>query len=279
MTKSRSSNLYKVALTIAGGILMAFLVLGPSNAAAQSKLKKFGEFSDEQTVSVDHSEWNRILQAYIVELEDARTIFKYGDVTDADKKALSDYVNNLEAVDTSDLTKEQAYAYWVNFYNALTIEVVLDGYPVKSIKDLDIFKRGPWHQKLAKVRGVDLTLNNVEHDILRAHWSDPRTHYAVNCASYGCPNLQAVAFTVENTDELLTKGALEFINHERGIFVSDAGSVRASSIYKWYQVDFGDSDEKVLEHVRQYANDDLKAKLEGKTKIDSFEYGWLLNEE
>ncbi len=276
--QSQSKSVFsviKIAASIFAGLVFA---LHSPGASAQGKLKRFSEFSDTQQISIDHSAWDKFLKTYIVELEDQRTIFKYADVTGGDKKSLENYLASLEGIDTKKLTKPQAYAYWVNFYNALTIKVVLDGYPVKSIKDLGLFKRGPWSKDFVKVSGAKLSLDNLEHGILRAFWSDPRTHYAVNCASYGCPNLQDTAFTAENTDALLTKGATEFINHPRGIDVSDKGKVKASSIYSWFQVDFGDSEEKVLEHVRLYASETLKERLSGKTKIDSYDYGWELNE-
>jgi len=180
-------------------------------------------------------------------------------------------------VKTAKLTKAEAYAYWVNLYNALTVEVILKDYPVSSIRRIG-FPIGPWGRKLIRVNGKRLTLNNIEHDILRAAWTEPRTHYAVNCASYGCPNLLASAFTPENTEDMLQKAALDFINHPRGISVAENGKITASTIYKWYQVDFGDTEQGVLEHVRLFANDELLAKLEGKTKIDKYEYGWELNE-
>ncbi len=109
-------------------------------------------------------------------------------------------------------------------YNALTVKVILDNYPVKSIRDIDIspglLNDGPWDAKLLTIEGKEVSLNDIEHRILRPIFLDNRIHYAVNCASSGCPNLQPEAFTVENTEELLDRGAREYIAHERGVKIS-----------------------------------------------------------
>ncbi len=246
-----------------------------TSASAQGKMARYGEFAAEPAV-IDHSAFNSFLQTYVSESADGRTILNYAGVSSEDRRALQDYLEVLEDTDPATLTKAQAYAYWVNLYNALTVEVILDRYPLDSIRDIS-FGLGPWGKKLVRVSGKKISLNNIEHDILRVFWSDPRTHYAVNCASFGCPNLQAVAFTAENTEELLEKGAREYVNHPRGVSVDDNGDVTVSSIYNWYQVDFGDSAQGVLDHVRIYAEPELAAKLEGKTKIDGYDYDWALN--
>ncbi len=264
-------------LAIIGG-LMLVTNLFTLPVMAQGKLAKFGEFSEVMQRTVDHSAWDSFLGSYIIETEDGRTIIRYGEVADGDKTLLKNYIMSLQEVNTAELTKEQAYAYWVNFYNALTVDLIVDNYPLKSIRDLGAFKRGPWDRKLVKLDGTSLSLNNIEHGILRVFWEDPRTHYAVNCASFGCPNLQGTAFTAENTDALLDIGARAYVNHPRGIEVNDRGRVKASSIYNWYKEDFGGNAQGVLEHVRLYSDDDLLVALEGKTKIDSYGYGWSLNE-
>ena len=246
-------------------------------AQAQSGLQKFSKFNEASDVTIDHSAWDRFLSTYVSTTSDNRTIVNYAGVTEADRSSLQNYLESLQAVQVDGLNRAESYAYWVNLYNAVTVEVILDNYPLKSIRRLG-FGLGPWNRKLATVQGEKLSLNNIEHDILRVFWSDPRTHYAVNCASFGCPNLATTAFTAENTEQLLDQGARDYINHPRGTSVDDRGRVTASSIYKWYQVDFGDSEEGVLSHMRQYADDDLKSALEGKTDIRKFDYDWALNE-
>ena len=92
-------------------------------------------------------------------------------------------------------------------------------YPVDSIRDISsgFFSPGPWKKELLNVEGQSLTLNDIEHRILRPIWQDPRIHYAVNCASLGCPNLPVIAFSEDNTDAMLDRAAQQFINHPRGL--------------------------------------------------------------
>lgn len=245
--------------------------------AQSADTSQFGTFSPTTTVEIDHSDWDIILKSYVSDAEQGRTIFAYGKVSEDDKSALKNYIGTLQALDPRTLTKEQAYAYWVNLYNAVTVDLILDNYPLESIRKLGLI--GPWGRELITINGEAMSLNDVEHEVLRVFWRDPRTHYAVNCASFGCPNLQAVAFTSENTESLLEKGAVEYVNHPRGISVSNRGRVTASSIYKWYRKDFGETEADILDHVRKYANPALLEALEGKTRIRKYGYDWALNEE
>ena len=162
---------------------------------------------------------------------------RYGDVTKTDKGALDGYIARLEKLPISDYGRNAQKACWINLYNALTVKVVLDHFPVKSIKDISLssglfgglFGGGPWEAKLATVEGEKVSLDDIEHRILRPIWRDNRVHYAVNCASIGCPNLQAEPFTAENLERLLDRGAREYVNHSRGVaFADGACECRAS---------------------------------------------------
>ena len=126
--------------------------------------------------------------------------------------------------------------------------MVLEHYPVKSIKDIKlsgILKSGPWKKELISIEDIKLSLDNIEHNILRPIWKDNRVHYAVNCASIGCPNLQNSAFTSVNTENLLNQGAKDYINHSRGVQLNK-NVLKTSSIYKWFKEDFGDSENSLL---------------------------------
>jgi hypothetical protein len=119
--------------------------------------------------------------------------------------ALKDYISTLVAVDPATLNRSEQFALLANLYNAKTIDIVLENYPVKSIKDISLggglfaaFTGGPWKAKVLKMKGVALSLDDIEHGILRPTFRDPRVHYAVNCASVGCPNLGTEAFTGES---------------------------------------------------------------------------------
>ena len=237
--------------------------------------------NEASTESIDHSAWNAFLGAYVQRSPDGVNRIRYAGVDPADRKKLSDYLARLETTPISGYSREEQRAYWINFYNALTVQVILEHYPVKSIRDIDIspgfFSNGPWDKKLVTVEGAKLSLNDIEHRILRPIWKDPRIHYAVNCASIGCPNLMTVAFTAANTESLLEQGAREYINHSRGVEIVD-GKVVASKIYDWFMADFGDTDQEVIAHLKRYAEPELKARLRDVSRVDDHRYDWSLND-
>jgi hypothetical protein len=169
----------------------------------------------------------------------------------------------------------------VNLYNALTVQVILDHYPVDSIRDVDIspgwFADGPWGKELIAVEGTALSLDDIEHRILRPIWQDPRIHYAVNCASIGCPDLQPEPFTADGLDAQLDAAARAYVNDPRGAEVTGDGLV-VSKIYTWFQEDFGGTDIGVIRHLRQHADAELKAQLDGVDAIADSRYDWSLND-
>ena len=236
-------------------------------------------FDPASETRVDHRAWTGFLAGYVHPGADGVHRFAYGEVSAEDRAALEGYLTALEQVAVTTLNRDEQLAYWINFYNALTVKVVLDHYPVASIRDIDIspgfFADGPWDAKLVTVEGVALSLNDIEHRILRPVWKDPRVHYTINCASIGCPNLQAFAFTGEKIDALLDAMAVAFINHPRGARIEN-GSLILSSIYSWFAEDFG-GEQGVLAHLRVYAGPQLKEVLDRTDTVGSYEYDWSLN--
>jgi Protein of unknown function, DUF547 len=240
----------------------------------------FSRNDPRATMTVDHSAWQKILDRYVAPSPDGINLFAYGRVSASDRKALKAYLSALQAVKVTTLNADEQRAFWINFYNALTIDVVLDHYPVKSIRDISLggfFTVGPWKKELLVVEGRKLSLDNIEHDILRKVWRDPRVHYAVNCASMGCPNLMAKPFTAVTLDRMLTHGARGYINHPRGARV-DGGKLYLSQIYSWYRKDFGTTDAEVIRHIAVYAEPKLKKQLAGIDAIAGYDYDWSLNE-
>jgi hypothetical protein len=201
-------------------------------------------------------------------------------VSEDDRKALKSYLQDLQSLSVSSYNRAEQRAYWINLYNALTVELILSRYPVSSIRDINIspglLSRGPWDAKLLMIEGEKLSLNDVEHRILRPVWKDARIHYAVNCASLGCPNLQPVAYTAENTESLLEREAREYVNHPRGVAIRN-GKLRVSSIYVWFQEDFGGSVEGLMEHWLKYAEKSLAEALKAYSGGLEHEYDWSLN--
>lgn len=201
-----------------------------------------------------------------------------------DVKALKDYVASLAAMRASSLARNDAFAYWANLYNAITLVVVLDRYPVKSIRDIksDGFfdpkaYTGPWRSKRVTVEGKALSLDDIEHEIMRPTFKDPRVHYSVNCASFGCPNLPLNAWRGATLDADLDAAARDFVNHKRGVEIIATDRLRVSSIYKWFRDDFGKDDAAVIVHLRKYAAPDLAKRLEKVASIAEDQYDWSLN--
>ncbi|MCV6611014.1 MAG: DUF547 domain-containing protein [Amphritea sp.] len=264
--------------------LIAFLLTMTSlqlQAAPEAKLWDFWQaHNPASNVQVDHSPWNDWLDRYVVTDDSGLNRIRYDQVKTEDKKLLKQYITSLSNLPVRRYNRDEQQAYWINLYNALTIDVVLDHYPVKSIRDINIspglFSRGPWKKKLIAVEQQAVSLDDIEHRILRPIWQDARIHYAVNCASLGCPNLSDQAFTADNTDQLLTQGAIDFINHPRGVSISD-GDLEVSSIYDWFKEDFGSSDRNIIRHLLEYAKPELKQQLQSIKRIDDDDYDWNLN--
>ncbi len=253
-----------------------------NTASAQPKPEVIEHWKKNNPASktvVDHSAWDAILQKYIQTTDDGLNLFDYGGVSEDDKEALEDYLDMLSDIVVTDLNLEEQRAYWINAYNAITVNLVIDEYPVSSIRKVNSFLGfGPWKDEVFVVEDQDISLDNIEHGILRPIWDDPRTHYSVNCASYGCPNLAKRAWTAENMEEMLDAGARAFINSSRGVQGVEDDGVEVSSIYHWFKVDFGGTDAGVISHLSQYANKDLQQQLSKVSKISGHDYDWNLND-
>jgi Protein of unknown function, DUF547 len=253
----------------------------PSPVHAESVNPIFKRVTAGSAATVDHSVWDALLKAHVVAGPDGLNRVSYSRLKGEQSK-LKAYLAALQKVDPSTLDKPEQFAFWVNLYNAKTIDVVLDKYPVKSIKDISLggglktlVTGGPWQAKIMKVSGVDLSLDDIENTILRPIYGDPRVHYTVNCASVGCPNLSMDAYTGAKLEAMLEAGAKAFINSPRGVAI-DGDKITASSIYDWFKADFGGSEATVFAHWRKYASPELTARLEKITKIAGYNYDWAL---
>ncbi len=263
-------------------LLGLFLGLATQIAAAapSADLIDYWLDSDENnSQSIDHQAWQEILDTYLVKEASGVNLFKYSSVSNSDHKKLKTYIDGLAAIDPRQYNRNQQMAYWINLYNALTIDVVLDAYPVKSILKIggSFFSPGPWNKKYLKISGQKVSLNDIEHGILRPIWKDSRIHYAVNCASYSCPNLSATAYTAGNLDDQLTMAAKDYINNPRGITVDDE-DLMLSKIFDWYQVDFGKNESELLQNLAQHAEPELAERLKNHDGDVDYEYNWDLNE-
>ena len=253
-----------------------------SEAAHKKQVwKRWLEHDPQSQFVIDHQSWNAFLSRNVLVGRDGINRIDYANVPYADRKNLKYYIEFLGAVTVSRYRRSEQLAYWLNLYNALTVRLVIENYPIDSIKEVDIspgfFVNGPWGKKLFEVEGIPLSLDDIEHRILRPIWQDPRIHYLINCASISCPNLQPIALTGRNVSAILEAAAREFINHPRAVS-HDGDQLILSELYQWYAEDFGGDDESVIFHILKYANPRLKERLNRHKSITDFNYDWSLNE-
>ncbi|WP_114008148.1 DUF547 domain-containing protein [Cohaesibacter intestini] len=260
------------SLLAAAGMIVA-LSHGPAHASALSR-----HFQPQGNGSVDHSGFSTLLARYVVKTGDGSTRVNYRGLQAA-RPQLQAYLAQMQKVSVPTLSNNAAKAYWINLYNAKTLDVILEHYPVQSIRDIKLgglFASGPWKKELVTVGGKALSLDDIEHEIARATWKDPRLHYGFNCASIGCPDLRQEAYRGKAIDKQLDQAARAFVNHPRGIKAGGNG-VTVSSLYKWYKSDFGSANQ-MRAHWLKYANPSLQTRLQKNSKINDYQYDWSLNE-
>ena len=234
------------------------------------------------TQTIDHAPWAKFLKTYIKLGSDGVNRVAYGAVTEADKKGLHEYLESLRRVNVAILNQDEQLAFWINLYNALTVRMVVHFYPIDSIQNVKLSGglfggSGPWDKKLIRIDGEMISLNDIKHRILRPIWRDPRIHYAVNCASIGCPNLAATPYTAATVNAMLNKAANAYINSPRGVRFTSDGLV-LSKIYAWFSDDFGGNEALVLDHIARHASSDTEVKIMESTDIAAYEYDWSLND-
>ena len=271
-------NPVNVALT---AIIFLGFSLAIAFAAPRSELDPYWDMHDPNSaVRIDHSPLSVFLDQYRAYGKDGVARIAYGAVTKEDQKQLNTYLQTLQQVPVRSLNKKEQFAYWVNLYNTATLALILEHKPQSSIKEINIspgfFSIGPWGKKYLTVEGKPVSLNTIEHNILRPIWKDPRTHYVINCASIGCPDIPEKALSADNLQHVLNKAAKTYINHPRGISI-EGSRATLSSIYNWFSEDFGNSDDALLDHIRTFADQPLMNKLQTVREIDGYRYDWTLN--
>ena len=264
-----------------GVALTVIFAAAPGRAAPSADLWPRWQAHDAtSTERIDHRDWDQLLSSYLKAGADGINRFDYAALKKNNRPELKAYIARLSATPISQFNKKEQFAFWINLYNALTVDVVIDHFPVATIRDIDIspglFADGPWGAKLVAVEGEPLSLDDIEHRILRPIWREPRIHYVVNCASIGCPNLHPVALTADNTEAIVEAAAVAYVNHPRGaLFAGD--DLVVSSIYAWFEEDFGSSEAGVLKHLRRYARPPLSDQLRGRGSYSDHRYNWKLN--
>ncbi|MBQ4820839.1 DUF547 domain-containing protein [Aquimarina sp. MMG016] len=213
----------------------------------------------------DHSVWD---QALLINVSEDGKVDYDGFMRDSSQ--LYAYFRQLsENKPTESWSREEKLAYWINAYNAYTIKLVIDSYPLKSIKDL----KDPWGKKFFKIDGEWYSLNDLEHKILRK-FGDPRIHFAINCASFSCPVVWNRAYTGDNLHEALDSQTEKFINDPtRNTITKNVVSV--SKIFSWYKRDFKVNGGDVKDFINRYA----AVKITNQPNKGYKKYDWSLNEQ
>ena len=224
----------------------------------------------------DHSLYDAILKTHVKGgLVDYKAL--------KEDERLGRYLEQLNEADLKDLeSREARVAFWTNAYNAYTLKLIIDYYPVSSI--MDIKRAGykdAWKFPLAHIAGQSYTLDQVENEILRPRWPDHRIHYALVCAAQSCPQLRSEAYTAERLDEQFDEQADWFMIH-RNQFDLKKRTAHLSKVYEWYAVDFGDSVTDALQSLIPHVDEELAKSLKKdakKWKVQFVEWDWRLNEQ
>jgi hypothetical protein len=220
---------------------------------------------------VDHSIYAELLKKYVINDKVDYAGFK------SEEASLDRYLTLLEAVDSKTLSRDEQFAFYANAYNAWTIKLILSRYPdLKSIKDLGSLFESPWKKEIVRLDGEVMTLDNVEHDILRPRFKDPRVHFAINCAAISCPPLSPEPYRGDILSDQLNDSTRSFLNDPNS-YLFDGNDFYVSRIFKWFAEDFNYD---VLGFYLNFANEELKQKLEAKRttlRIKYLEYDWGLN--
>lgn len=195
----------------------------------------------------------------------------------------------LEELANADLSKlgspEEKVAFWINAYNAYTLKLIADNYPIKSIKDLSflgtLIINSPWKKRFCTVAGKAYTLDEIEHDILRGELGETSVHFAVVCASNSCPILRSEAYTASALKDQLQEQTQTFLQDTlRNQFKWEGKTLYLSRIFDWYESDFREKYGSVTKFLAQYFTDEQRTMLErGEVKIEYLDYDWDLNEQ
>ncbi len=227
-----------------------------------------------------HGPFDAILAEYLEQTADGVNRFDYAALraNPSDRAALNAYVAALEAAAPSRLGEEAQFAYWANLYNAVTVKLIVDEAPERSIRQIrpHPFAIGPWGVERVSVEGESLSLDDIEHAIMRARFEAAMVHYAVNCASIGCPNLKPTAWRAATLDADLDAAARAYINHPRGVTPVEGG-LKVSRIYHWFREDFGGDEAGVIAHLLDFAEPELAVHIRANRDIRGHQYDWALN--
>lgn len=251
-------------------LLITLLACGSSNdnQSTESEVSQDttseNKEGNENTASISHETWDALLQKHVS--EDGTVNYKGFQEEEAQ---LNEYLELLSQ-GIPEGTKEETMVYWVNAYNAFTVRLILDNYPLKSIMDINEGKA--WDLDFITINGEKYTLNQIEKEILLVDYFDARLHFILVCAAKSCPKLLNKAYTVENLEVEMENQSKYFLNNTAKNKI-EADKAQVSQLFNWYQTDFTKNG-TVVEFLNQYAN----TKINEGVELEFLEYDWSLNE-
>ncbi len=238
-------------------IVLLFIVAFSADSWAEEKI-------------VDHSLYGELLQKYIKD-----GFVNYKEFKTEEHK-LDQYLRLLDATNPDELSRNEQFAFYANAYNAYTLKLILQNYPVESIKDTGSFLKSPWKIKFVKIGGKTMTLDDVEHNILRPRFKDARVHFAVNCAAKDCPPLIPEPYRGDILDEQLDANTKAFLNNPKKNYL-DGNTLYVTRLFKWFREDFNNDP---LNFVLKFAEGEFEKQLKAKQdqiKVKYLSYDWSLN--
>ncbi len=271
-----NSKVLAIVLRAAVLVSLMSVVLQPStvNAAPKAKEIAFWNDSEEQSaLDLDHSRYDRFLKKYVrAGHPSGINRFDYESVTEADRQELEEYLNYAQQMDPRQFSKARQKAYWLNLYNATLIREVLNKGAENSVKELG---RGLWRANRLYITMQKVSLDDIEHGILRPIFKDPRVHFSLVAGTIGSASILPQAFTAENVESLLDQNTKEFLNHSRGVSF-DNDKLVLSSIFKWYKNDFGGNLDTVKRFLIQYLDSSSASRVVRAGSV-RYDYEWALN--
>lgn len=272
MFKIRYRNYYLIVLLL----LPSFL----HSSIYKNLWPKWEVYNPLSKEVISHQPWQEFLNRRVITNEEHINLVDYTHINQQDLTLLKNYLKDMSQININDYNRKEQLAYWINVYNALTVQTVAKYYPVTTIQEINIspglFSIGPWGTNLITIKENALTLDDINNRIIRPIWNDPRTHYALNNASIGAPNLNRKIYQGAILEEQLNNAAKTYVNSLRGVSVIE-GRLIISKLYDWYEEDFGGTKQDVIIHLLQFAQEPLKSQLKHTNSIDSYIYNWHLN--
>ena len=235
-----------------------------------------GHPQDTQAADIDHSKFDHIVKTYV----DAEGRVDYNGI--AADNTFREYMKSLENAKADDLSRDGQLAFWINAYNAVTIDKVIKWKPKKSVRET--FVPGVWTgtkfftSRQHTVAGQRLSQDDIEHEILRKKFKDPRIHFAIICASSGCPILPQIAYTAENVQSRLEEETRKYLHSERGLQIDYVeNTMKLSKLFDWFAGDFESKSGSVANFIKPYLDEKAVAFLDRMPKMSYIPYDWALN--